>query len=163
MANHPRVASNQRNHMPSSQSRLFQQPANATEKAPIRGNAFVGLAQAYPAEVTGSNLVGCTRAGATSDEGVPSRKGCRWVARTAAKNAPTEDQFSCDLMVIMQLHSTNNTDLWIERAVRRTPPRFRLFCFPYAGGGAGMFRDWSSEMPPTMEVGAIRLPGRERR
>lgn len=41
--------------------------------------------------------------------------------------------------------------------------RLRLFCFPYAGGGAGAFRGWSAALPPEVEVCPVYLPGRERR
>jgi len=41
--------------------------------------------------------------------------------------------------------------------------RIRLFCFPYAGGGTAMFRDWVPELPPEVAVYAIQLPGREGR
>ena len=30
--------------------------------------------------------------------------------------------------------------------------RFRLFCFPYAGGGASIFRSWADWLPPEVEV-----------
>ncbi|MBE9190298.1 thioesterase [Gloeocapsopsis crepidinum LEGE 06123] len=39
----------------------------------------------------------------------------------------------------------------------------RLFCFPYAGGGALNFRTWSNSLPPTLEVCPVELPGRGRR
>jgi medium-chain acyl-[acyl-carrier-protein] hydrolase len=39
----------------------------------------------------------------------------------------------------------------------------RLFCFPYAGGGARIFRSWQDSLPQTVEVHAIELPGRDRR
>ncbi|MFC5833513.1 thioesterase II family protein [Nonomuraea insulae] len=38
-----------------------------------------------------------------------------------------------------------------------------LFCLPYAGGGAAVFRHWPALLPPTTAVSAIRLPGRESR
>ncbi len=41
--------------------------------------------------------------------------------------------------------------------------RLRLFCFPYAGGGATVFREWANYFPPSIEVCAIQLPGRESR
>jgi medium-chain acyl-[acyl-carrier-protein] hydrolase len=41
--------------------------------------------------------------------------------------------------------------------------RLRLFCFPYAGGGASIFRDWADSLPATVEVRPIQLPGRESR
>jgi medium-chain acyl-[acyl-carrier-protein] hydrolase len=40
-------------------------------------------------------------------------------------------------------------------------PRSRLFCFPYAGGGAAVYRPWVPELPGTIEVCAVQLPGRE--
>jgi surfactin synthase thioesterase subunit len=39
----------------------------------------------------------------------------------------------------------------------------RLFCFPYAGGGASIFRSWPAALGPAVDVHAIRLPGRETR
>jgi surfactin synthase thioesterase subunit len=39
----------------------------------------------------------------------------------------------------------------------------RLFCFPHAGGGASVFRFWTTELAPQIEVYPIQLPGREGR
>lgn len=39
----------------------------------------------------------------------------------------------------------------------------RLFCFPYAGGGASVYRAWSDALDPEIEVWPIQLPGRENR
>lgn len=40
----------------------------------------------------------------------------------------------------------------------------RLLCFPYAGGGASVFRSWAdSECMQDIEVCAVQLPGREAR
>jgi medium-chain acyl-[acyl-carrier-protein] hydrolase len=39
----------------------------------------------------------------------------------------------------------------------------RLFCFPYAGAGASIFRSWSANLPNNLEVFAVQLPGREKR
>lgn len=36
----------------------------------------------------------------------------------------------------------------------------RLFCFPYAGGAAWMYRTWADRLPKTVEVCPIELPGR---
>jgi medium-chain acyl-[acyl-carrier-protein] hydrolase len=41
--------------------------------------------------------------------------------------------------------------------------RFRLFCFPYAGGGTPIFRTWSRQLEPHIEVAPAVLPGRESR
>ena len=39
--------------------------------------------------------------------------------------------------------------------------QLRLFCFPYAGGGAAVYRDWPALLPRDIEVAAVQLPGRE--
>jgi surfactin synthase thioesterase subunit len=39
----------------------------------------------------------------------------------------------------------------------------RLFCFPYAGGGAAAFRMWPAFLPDTVEVCGVQPPGRENR
>src|SRR2546423_7692121 len=41
--------------------------------------------------------------------------------------------------------------------------RLRLFCFPYAGGHAALFRTWSKGLPSEIELCPVQLPGRERR
>lgn len=43
----------------------------------------------------------------------------------------------------------------------RSDARVRLFCFPYAGAGAAMYRDWPVALPEDIEVAAVQLPGRE--
>ena len=54
-------------------------------------------------------------------------------------------------------------DVWIKRSRQDPQTCFRLFCFPYAGGGASLFRTWPERLPPEIEVCAIQLPGREDR
>ncbi|WP_046229164.1 thioesterase II family protein [Paenibacillus algorifonticola] len=41
--------------------------------------------------------------------------------------------------------------------------KLRLFCFPYAGGGASVFSSWKRELPAHIHVCPVQLPGRERR
>jgi medium-chain acyl-[acyl-carrier-protein] hydrolase len=53
--------------------------------------------------------------------------------------------------------------LWIKRFKPNPKASLRLFCFPYAGGGATLFRPWHHQLPPQVEVCAIQLPGREDR
>jgi surfactin synthase thioesterase subunit len=36
----------------------------------------------------------------------------------------------------------------------------RLFCFPFAGGGAEFYRDWAAQLPDDVEVWPVQLPGR---
>jgi surfactin synthase thioesterase subunit len=44
-----------------------------------------------------------------------------------------------------------------------TAPRRRLFCVPFAGGGAAAFRLWPRTLPADVELLAVQLPGRESR
>jgi medium-chain acyl-[acyl-carrier-protein] hydrolase len=39
----------------------------------------------------------------------------------------------------------------------------RLFCFPYAGGGAVIYRRWAESLPRSVEVLAVQPPGRGNR
>jgi medium-chain acyl-[acyl-carrier-protein] hydrolase len=50
-----------------------------------------------------------------------------------------------------------------RRAASNGRATLRLFCFPYAGGGAQIYRHWSSSLPPSVEVCAVQLPGRGNR
>ena len=54
-----------------------------------------------------------------------------------------------------------HTHPWVVRTKPR--PRLRLFCLPYAGGGAALFRLWADNLPAEIEACPIFLPGRERR
>lgn len=38
--------------------------------------------------------------------------------------------------------------------------RLRLFCFPYAGGSSFTYRPWMADLPQTVELCPIELPGR---
>jgi medium-chain acyl-[acyl-carrier-protein] hydrolase len=46
---------------------------------------------------------------------------------------------------------------------RQQAPGQRLFCFPYAGGGASAFRLWRPDLSDVAEVCPVQLPGREAR
>jgi medium-chain acyl-[acyl-carrier-protein] hydrolase len=49
---------------------------------------------------------------------------------------------------------------WVVRARESHAAPLRLFCFPYAGGAANVFHQWSSLLPPSIEVCAVQPPGR---
>jgi medium-chain acyl-[acyl-carrier-protein] hydrolase len=51
---------------------------------------------------------------------------------------------------------------WLQRLSTR-PGTFRLFCFPHAGGAAGVYRLWPAALPESIEVFAAQLPGRANR
>jgi medium-chain acyl-[acyl-carrier-protein] hydrolase len=51
-------------------------------------------------------------------------------------------------------------DSWIVGRKPNPKARKRLFCFPYAGGAASVFRDWPDGLPADIEVCPVQLPGR---
>ena len=52
---------------------------------------------------------------------------------------------------------------WLSDVVPRPDARLRLFCLPYAGGGAREFRSWSDALGDDIEVCPVQFPGRENR
>ncbi len=52
---------------------------------------------------------------------------------------------------------------WLTIHQPRPDARLRLFCVPFAGAGASMFRTWAAHLPEAVEVCAVQLPGRENR
>jgi medium-chain acyl-[acyl-carrier-protein] hydrolase len=63
-------------------------------------------------------------------------------------------------MLSLTEHVPNTIGIWFRRD--HTPMRIdlRLFCFPYAGGGALVYRDWADHLPSTVQVIPVELPGR---
>ncbi len=49
---------------------------------------------------------------------------------------------------------------WVTCPHPNSQASLRLFCFPYAGGSSLIFRSWSSNLPSSVEVYPIELPGR---
>jgi medium-chain acyl-[acyl-carrier-protein] hydrolase len=55
---------------------------------------------------------------------------------------------------------------WVMRRPRPAtapPARLRLFCLPYAGGSASIFRSWPQVLPREVDVCAVQPPGRGNR
>ena len=52
---------------------------------------------------------------------------------------------------------------WLQRLAPRPHAKARLFCFPYAGAGAAVYRQWGAKLPDYLEVCAVQLPGRGQR
>jgi len=49
-------------------------------------------------------------------------------------------------------------ETWVLRWPPRPAAAVRLFCFPYAGGSAALYRSWSDALP-ALDVCAVELPG----
>ena len=59
------------------------------------------------------------------------------------------------------IHKIGNP--WLRISQPKLQARLRLFCFPYAGGAASIYRIWHQHLPADIEVCAVQLPGRENR
>lgn len=62
-----------------------------------------------------------------------------------------------------QYNHNNNKNPWIGLRKPIPEAEARLFCFPFAGGGASVYRDWQAALGPRVEVCPVQLPGREDR
>src|SRR4051812_10692399 len=60
--------------------------------------------------------------------------------------------------------ATPRPDPWVALWRRLPQARARLFCFPFAGGGASAFRTWVKPLADQhIDVVPVQLPGREAR
>lgn len=60
-------------------------------------------------------------------------------------------------------HGQKKFNAWVTCPMPNPAARLRLFCLPFAGGGASAFRTWGRALSPAIEVCPIQLPGRENR
>lgn len=51
---------------------------------------------------------------------------------------------------------------WITCPKTNIEAKLRLFCLPYAGGSATVFRTWTDDLPKNIELCPIEIPGRGR-
>ena len=49
---------------------------------------------------------------------------------------------------------------WLASYRQNPAAQLRLFCFPYAGGGAAVYSQWFKSLPPQVEVCPVQPPGR---
>ena len=58
---------------------------------------------------------------------------------------------------------TKKAGNWLIPLVQNKTSALRLFCFPYAGGGASVFRNWKNLLSQDLDAYALQAPGRETR
>ncbi|MGH8526647.1 MAG: thioesterase II family protein [Gammaproteobacteria bacterium] len=49
---------------------------------------------------------------------------------------------------------------WLPSVRQGREVKVRLFCFPYAGGNATVFHGWADQLPESIDLCPIQLPGR---
>jgi surfactin synthase thioesterase subunit len=52
---------------------------------------------------------------------------------------------------------------WLVPAGAVKSPQMNLFCFPYAGGGASLFRSWPKILDQSIQLFGVQAPGKESR
>jgi len=52
---------------------------------------------------------------------------------------------------------------WLAPVHIPAAPRVRLYCLPYTGGGAAVYRSWRTHLPPGVELWVLRPPGADGR
>ncbi|SRR5713101_2286125 len=58
---------------------------------------------------------------------------------------------------------SSSTSDWVVRLTGSRTAKYRVICFPNAGGSATAFKPWLSQIPPEVELLAVQLPGRQKR
>ena len=56
--------------------------------------------------------------------------------------------------------ATYRSNPWFGSFKPNPGAKMRLFCFPYAGGGAAIYQGWPEHLPATIDVCPVHLPGR---
>jgi surfactin synthase thioesterase subunit len=91
-------------------------------------------------------------------------------ARSAMVNEPAADPLAMlspekRRLLALRLRGKTTTEPWFPAV--KTQAKMRLFCFPHAGGGTGVFHGWEQNLPSgiaaNIALNPVRLPGRETR
>lgn len=64
---------------------------------------------------------------------------------------------------LIEMTATQTDDRWVTYPRANPGADIRLFCLPYAGGGASAYRSWLAGLPSFVELCPIQMPGRENR
>ncbi len=59
--------------------------------------------------------------------------------------------------------SSSSREIWFCHRGSVPNANIRLFCLPYGGHGASLFREWQEKLPSNIEVCPVQVPGRESR
>jgi medium-chain acyl-[acyl-carrier-protein] hydrolase len=93
----------------------------------------------------------------------------KW-SKTALHMAPATSDLSAEKRALLALRlkrkaplAAGSSNLRFPNVEKMPKARLRLFCFPYAGGGASVFRNWQTGMPEGVAIVPARPPGRENR
>ena len=95
---------------------------------------------------------------------LPAKPRAAAVAEPLAENLSPEKRKLLALMVRKKAAKQGGrAGEWFPAIDTRATAELRLFCFPFAGGGALAFRNWPRRAEDRVALCPIRLPGRETR
>lgn len=63
----------------------------------------------------------------------------------------------------MASDASSKPNAWLGWPKPNPLAQMRLFCFPYAGGSAMIYRNWPDQLIGDVEVCSVNLPGRAKR
>lgn len=92
----------------------------------------------------------------------PQRTGVERPAGSSLREKLSPDQRAL-LVARLRRRAQQGAERWFPGLRRDAEVQLRLFCFPYAGGGAAVFRGWEGRLARWVAVCPARLPGRESR
>jgi medium-chain acyl-[acyl-carrier-protein] hydrolase len=104
----------------------------------------------------------CTQGFGYSFEWKPQESDGHWLVNPDEVESSEVDEVvsHTDAETKPTLISAMQFDPWIVSRKPSPQARMRLFCFPYAGGPASVFRNWSDGLPTDIEVCPVQFPGR---
>lgn len=86
-----------------------------------------------------------------------------WQVSSLVLKPTTVELDMATLSGVTSSRSPQSANSWLGSYKPKPHARLRLFCFPYAGGGASIYQTWADKLPDTVEVCPVQLPGRESR
>src|ERR1700727_2429109 len=95
---------------------------------------------------------------------IQSKRGTNCTSRECNRYCRTEISRRSEVDRMPARSTLNSSSLWFEGLSKSLNPSLRLFCFPYAGGSAELFRSWQQWfLDCGVEICLVHLPGRGRR
>jgi surfactin synthase thioesterase subunit/NAD(P)-dependent dehydrogenase (short-subunit alcohol dehydrogenase family)/acyl carrier protein len=87
------------------------------------------------------------------------------LVRGAPPESPLEGVAVAQAPVGLEVHPRRPEprEAWLQAGPGSERASLRLFCLPYAGGGASAFASWRAALAPEIAVVPVQLPGREER
>jgi surfactin synthase thioesterase subunit/acyl-CoA synthetase (AMP-forming)/AMP-acid ligase II len=117
------------------------------------------LADQVASLVTETFGIGCVRVWRLGPGELPRTSSGKW-RRSHARNLLGGPERNDVAVPVNRRQDAVAADRWRRVWLARPAAALRLYCFPFAGGDAAYYRPWAEQLPETVEVRAVQLPGR---